>query len=164
MRIPASQPWSVRGASLLDELTAVVVLSVGLLALAGLQGRIKNLAVNSETRTAALALAESRLERLRGIANEPDDGAGYARIASSSETLTTSAGQPLDVPINIGIEAVRFRLQEDGSLARYVAVEQAIAPSEIPEFKRVTITASWTDRYGTTSSVALPGILSRGAF
>jgi Tfp pilus assembly protein PilV len=164
MHVRASQPWSARGASLLDELTAVVVLSVGLLALAGLQGRIQNLALNSETRTAALALAESRLERLRGIANEPDEGAGYARIASSSETMTTVAGQHLDVPITLGIDAARFRLQDDASKPRYVAVEQAAAPSEAPEFKRVTITASWTDRYGTTNSVVLPGILSRGAF
>src|SRR6185312_11753115 len=98
-----------------------------------------------------------RLEQLRGIANEPDAGAGYARIADSRETMTTVAGQPLEVPITLGIEAARFQLQEGAVPPRFVPVEPGTAVSEVPEFKRVTVIASWTDRYGATNSVVLPG-------
>lgn len=164
MRAPRLHIRTARGATLLDELTAVVVLSVGLLGLAGFQGRVQGLAANTENQTIALALAQGQLERLRGIAADPASaGSGYAHIADSRETVSTIGDQHLDTPISLHVEVARFRLQqEDG---RYVAATGDPAfQSDIPEFKRVTVTAEWTGRNGVAHSVALPGIVGPGAF
>jgi hypothetical protein len=157
-----------RGSSLLDELTAVVVLSVGLLGLAGLQGRVQNIAAGAENQTIALSLAQSRLERLRGVAGDPGRaGEGYVQIAPSEETVTSVGGQHLDAPLTLRVDVARFRLQPGSATepARYVAVENA-EPFEnaVPEFKRVTVAAIWTGRDGATHRFALPGIVSPGAF
>src|SRR5262249_43822513 len=140
------QPRFMRGASLLDELTAVVVLSAGLLGLAGLQGRVQNLAANAQTQTIALTLAQSRLERLRGLADEPGGSAGYEPVTDSRETVAAIGDQHLDAPITLRVDVARFRLQ-GAEPARYaVADASAAVDPGVPEFKRVTVTASWTSR------------------
>jgi len=156
---------NVRGSSLLDGLSAVVVLSIGLLGLAGLQGRVQNMAAAAENGTIALELAQSRLERLRGIASEPGRaGAGYARIGNSRETVAAIGDRHLDTPISLQVDVARFRL-EAGAESHYIAAA-ADAPFQVdlPEFKRVTVTATWTGKTGVPHTVTLPGIISPAAF
>jgi len=159
---------TMRGASLLDELTAVVVLSVGLLGLAGLQGRVQGMASTIENQTIALSLAQSRLEHLRGVATDPGSaGEGYARIAGSSETVSVIGDQRLDTPFTLRVDVARFRLPPaaDSEQARYVAVSDNTAfQADVPEFKRITVSAAWTGKNGAAHSVVLPGVVSPGAF
>jgi type IV pilus assembly protein PilV len=168
MRAPRFHFRTTRGATLLDELTAVVVLSVGLLGLAGFQGRVQNLAANTANQTIALALAQGRLERLRGIAADPANaGSGYARIADSRETVSAIGDQHLNTPFALHVEVVRFRLQQDGApdITRYTpAADNVPFQTNVPEFKRVSVTAEWTGKNGVAHSVTLPGIVAPGAF
>lgn len=165
MAIATFQLRNVRGSSLLDGLGAVVVLSIGLLGLAGLQGRVQNMAAAAENQTLALDLVQSRLERLRGLASEPGSaGAGYRRIGNSRETVAAIGDRHLDTPISLQVDVARFRL-EAGSEPRYTAAG-ADAPfqADLPEFKRVTVTASWTGKTGIAHKVSMPGIVSPAAF
>jgi Tfp pilus assembly protein PilV len=158
---------SISGATLLDELLSVVVLSIGLLGLAGLQGRVMGIVANAETQSAALSLAESRLEHLRGIAAAPGSDAGYASIAEASETVTAVGGARLDAPITLRTSVARYRLQPSGDgQSRYLLVRAGDAPvqADVPEFKRVTITATWTSRSGAVQRLALPGLVSPGGY
>jgi len=157
----------IRGSSLLDELTAVVVLSVGLLGLAGLQGRVQNLASNAESTTLALTLAQNELERLRGVAADPGRAEeGYGHIAGNNRIIEAIDGQHLETAFTLHVDAVRFRLQGDAETpgAHYVAADDA-APVQagVHEFKRVGVTVTWM-RNGNAHSVAVPGIISPAAF
>jgi hypothetical protein len=154
----------VRGSSLLDELTAVVVLSVGLLGLAGLQGRVQTMAADAENQTLALTLAQNQLERLRGIAGDPG-GTGYEAIAGREATIGTIGEQRLDTPFALHVEVARFRLQGETGAARYVAAGDDVPlQANIPEFKRVNISVRWTSKTGGVHGVALPGIVSPAVF
>jgi hypothetical protein len=154
----------VRGSSLLDELTAVVVLSVGLLGLAGLQGRVQTIATDAENQTLAVTLAQNQLERLRGIAGDPG-GTGYEKIAARDATISTIGEQRLETPFALHIDVARFRLQGEPGTARYVAAGDDVPmQANVPEFKRVNISVRWAGKTGGAHSVALPGIVSPAVF
>ena len=156
----------VRGSSLLDQLTAVVVLSVGLLGLAGLEGRVQNMSANAENQTLALTLAQSQIERLRGLADIPG-GAGYEKIVERNGTVNTIGGERLDTPFALRIEVARYQLQTsadaDGNRYRAVGDDAPVLP-DAPEFKRVKVTIAWSSKSGASRSVSLPALISRGAF
>lgn len=156
-----------RGASLLDELTAVVVLSVGLLGLAGLQGRTLGMAAQTQARAMALTLADNELERLRGRANAPgNEAAGYKQIGNSSQTLTEIDGQRLRAPFRVDVAVARYRVVDDGSM-RYRPVElgnNLPYDSATPEFKQVLVTVAWQAADGKASALSLQGIVSPGPF
>lgn len=155
---------NVSGSSLLDELTAVVVLSVGLLGLAGLQSRVQTMAADAENQTLALTLAQDQLERLRGIAGEPD-GNGYEKIAGREASIATIGEQRLDTPFALHIEVARFILQGEPGASRYMAAEDdSPRQASTPEFKRVNISVGWTNKAGGVHRVTLPGIVSPAGF
>lgn len=156
---PLPARW--RGSSLLDELTAMVVLSIGLLGLAGLQGRVSSVAANAESQTMALTLAQSELERLRGVADAANAPSGYARIADRKETIRSVGEQHSEVPYALRVDVARFALKD----RRYVPVGDDVPmQADVPEFKRVTVSVAWTSRNGVTHSLALPGILGPSVF
>ena len=155
-----------RGSSLLDQLTAVVVLSVGLLGLAGLQGRVQNMAANAENQTLALTLAQSQIERLRGLADLPG-GVGYEKIVERTDTVKTIGAQRLVIPFSLRIDVARYQLQPsaEAGRSRYLVVdEDAQSHPDSPEFKRVEVTLAWTSKTGVPRSVSLPALISRGTF
>ena len=154
-------PVRWRGSSLLDELTAMVVLSIGLLGLAGLQGRVSSAAANAESQTMALTLAQSELERLRGIADGANAPSGYARIADRKETIHSVGEQHSEAPYVLRVDVARFALQDK----HYIPVGDDVPMQpDVPEFKRVTVSVAWTSRNGVTHSLALPGILGPSVF
>jgi len=155
-----------RGSSLLDQLTAVVVLSVGLLGLAGLQGRVQSMAANAENQTLALTLAQSQIERLRGLADLPG-GVGYEKIVERTDTVKTIGAQRLVTPFSLRIDVARYQLQPsaEAGRSRYLVVdEDAQSHPDSPEFKRVEVTLAWTSKTGVPRSVSLPALISRGTF
>jgi len=151
---------NVRGSSLLDELTAVVVLSVGLLGLAGLQGRVQSMATNAENQTLAITIAQNQLERLRGIAGDPA-GAGYGRITGRKATIEMIGDQRLETPFAVRIDVQRFQLEEAGAGSAHYRMVADDAPAQVnlPEFKRVNVTVAWTGKTGAVHSVSLPGVI-----
>jgi Tfp pilus assembly protein PilV len=65
-----TQRKQVRGVSLIEGLVAIVVLSVGLLALFGFQAEVLRASAIAKARTEALQLAQSRLGELRNTASD----------------------------------------------------------------------------------------------
>jgi hypothetical protein len=157
----------IQGSSLLDQLTAVVVLSVGLLGLAGLQGRVQDNAANAENQTLALTLAQSQIERLRGLADIPG-GVGYEKIVAHEAAINTVDGKRLDSPFALRVEVARYQLQpspEADAVAQYRVVDgETPTRADSPEFKHVNVTLAWTSKSGVPHRVWLPALISRGTF
>jgi hypothetical protein len=152
----------IRGSTLIDELTAVVVLSVGLLGLTALQGRLIRTASDAESELSALSLAQSRFEQLRGFLHETGAVKSYQSITSGVETMSPAGAQPFSTRYTMQVEVTRFRLEKDVAGRHFapIANDSSIPVSVIvPEFKRVTITVSWSDRLGEFRSVDMAGII-----
>ena len=77
-----------RGFSLIEVLVAVVVLSVGLLALAALQGQLVRGGSSAKAQTQAMALAQQTLEQFRGFKTASGSfGDSYEVIAAGSDAV-----------------------------------------------------------------------------
>jgi prepilin-type N-terminal cleavage/methylation domain-containing protein len=110
---PATQIGAVRtlGFTLVEVVVAVVVLAVGLLALAGTSGAIARMAGLARQAGASAVLAESRLERLRAAPCAIGAVAGSAFAGAYREQWTAApdgAGRALRVIVSY----------EDGRRAR----------------------------------------------
>ena len=84
-----------RGFSLLEVLIAVVVLSVGLLALAALQGRLTQASAEAKVRGRVAAMLAARMDVLRN--------GGYGALRSFVAQLGVGDAPGLDLP---GLDAV----------------------------------------------------------
>ena len=65
-----------RGIGLIEILVAVVILAVGFLALAALQGTVTLSAADSRARTSATSMANEKLEELRSFVSQRADANG----------------------------------------------------------------------------------------
>jgi type IV pilus modification protein PilV len=65
-----------RGVGLIEVLIALVILAIGFLALAALQGAITRNAADSRARTAATSMAKEKLEELRSFVSGRADANG----------------------------------------------------------------------------------------
>jgi prepilin-type N-terminal cleavage/methylation domain-containing protein len=142
-----------RGFSLLEVMVAVVVLSTGLLALAALQGGLSRASADAKVRTQVAALLQARLDQVRT--------AGYASAADSTDSCTTNIGA------TDGSDWVPQTFCAQNGLANLVAVQTvqtwtsapgagnfavgAPASADDPQFKRITIAATWTDATGAAN-------------
>ena len=82
-------PRSERGFTLAELLVAVVIFSVGLLALAGTASVIMTTLTSTQSRTIAAGVAESRFERIRTTACA-SRASGSATTRGIAETWTLS--------------------------------------------------------------------------
>jgi type IV pilus assembly protein PilV len=96
----SSTPQSQRGTSLVEVLVTMVILAIGLLALAGLQARLHVLQIESYQRAQALILLRDMASR---IANNRYEAAGYVTAsplgpdAASCPTAVATTRQEADV-------------------------------------------------------------------
>ncbi|MBV8208894.1 MAG: type IV pilus modification protein PilV [Burkholderiaceae bacterium] len=129
------------GMTLIEILVAIVVLSVGLLGLAGLQ--LKGLQVNqgSVYRWQASILAEDMADRLRADRVNAING-----LYSGTYSANTA-------PAGTALPATEWadRLAQLPQAAATVAVVAAVAPAP-PGLFVGTITVSWTDTRAATGS------------
>jgi len=156
------------GFSLLEVLIAVVIMSVGLLALAALQVSILRSSTEAKAQTVALNVARDKLEELASykIVNEPTGGScpsandSYQCIDSAAATENVND----DGTGNLG----SMNLQRTWTVERYTGnaatgaftaagSNTAAWTSSIPrnEFKRITVTVTWTDANGQAQSLAV---------
>src|SRR5687768_6971106 len=82
LRPSRAHPDASRGFSLLEVLIAVVVLSVGLLALAALQGRLTQASSEAKVRGRVAAMLSARMDALRS--------GGYGTINPGAFNSTTA--------------------------------------------------------------------------
>ncbi len=119
------------GFTLVEAMVALLILSVGLLALGRLQGTVTQSSAQAKARTEALRLAEGKIETLRGF-NSMATLSGYA---NGSDTVT-------------GTNALFTRSWNWTTTA-------------IPATRSVNLTVTWSDRSGnqTVGLNALLGVV-----
>lgn len=151
------------GFSLIEAMVAIIILSVGLLALAALQVRLIRSGADGKLQSAGLALAKAELEFHRSFRDglqwatlivdrvqQVNLNVGGQQFAFTRETeVDRFRWDPVVVaPATEG----RFRLMDDA--------EESVPLSGQPEFKRVSVNVEWQNESGEARDVTLSDVLS----
>jgi Tfp pilus assembly protein PilV len=123
------------GTTLFEALVAFLVLSLGMLAIARLQGHLRLNADVARQRSEAVRMAQQDMESLRGF--------GAVTAAPGLRTF----------------EAIASATRSVDTGTAYVMVRE-ITPTGMPHAKTASITVSWTDRSGTAQQVVLHSIVT----
>lgn len=123
------------GFSLVEAMVALVILSVGLLALARFQGSVTQASAQAKARTEALRLAQGKIETFRGFASlSALVGLANAPSGANTETVT-------------GTNAIFTRTWRWETTA-------------LPAYRSLGVTVRWQDQRGIMHTVALKTRLS----
>jgi len=124
-----------RGMSLIDALVAFLVLALGMIAIARLQGHLRLDVDVSRQRSEAVRLAQQDLESLRGFATVHivDSRPAFDAIASAVRTVDSGTAY---------------------------TIGRDVMPTDMPHARSITVTVSWTDRSGTRQQFALHSIIT----
>lgn len=118
------------GFTLIEAMVALVILSVGLLALGRFQGSVTQTSAQAKTRTEALRLAQGKIELLRGFSSLAVlDGLAALPNGANTETVT-------------------------GSNATFTRTWVWVTTA-LPAYRSLTVTVSWQDQRGLLQNVAL---------
>ncbi len=165
---------SSRGFSLLEVLIAVVILSVGLLALASLQVDLIRSSAGTKTQSIAMGLAKQRLEQLTAF---QDTGGSDTTCISPVNGISNTCYRAItDVPDDapsVGgvtfartVAVTRYVYDKSAGSAGFklqgsdTALDSALLTSPVTflagkEFKRLVATVAWTDAAGSPRSVVV---------
>lgn len=149
------------GFSLIEVMIAVVVLATGLLALAALQGSLARASGEAKVRGRVAALLSTRMEQLRA-----NQYIGAATLANDSCATDLGAGVdwvPPSFCTEAGLGAITASQQVStwSSAVGATTFTQGRVPDVgEPEFKRVTLTATWIDASNETHRLAMTSELS----
>jgi type IV pilus modification protein PilV len=140
------------GFSLLEVLVAVVILSFGLLALSALQGSLFKNSSEAKAQSAGLALAQEKLEYLRGF----QDMATYLAIDTSAAAESIPEG---GVTYSRTWTVDRCALKTatsvfDCDVANTGALDSKTY-TQNNEFKKITVNVTWSDAQGVGQRVSL---------
>ena len=184
--IPSKQ--ARRGFSLVEVLVAVVIMSLGLLALASLQSALIRSSSDAKARSLAMAIAKQKIEQLaayqtlggfdNGCVSPSTWTAGsvscYRMI--TDETATAVDGNPAIAlvqdmgGINFTVATNVVRWVYNVSTNQYVtasdtALDSALATNPVTllpgkEFKRIVVTVAWTDAVGAAQQLQVEDALN----
>lgn len=149
------------GFSLIEVMIAVVVLATGLLALAALQGTLARASGEAKVRSRVAALLSTRMEQLRA-----NQYIGAATLADDSCATDLGAGVDWVPPTfctEAGLGAITTSQQVStwSSEVGATSFTQGRVPAVgEPEFKRVTLTATWTDASNESHRLVMTSELS----
>ena len=156
------------GFSLLEVLVAIVVLTVGLLALAALQGSLTRSSADAKVRARVAAMLSARMDALRGNAygNLTPEGTQAAvtsvegNAASDCDTASPDATDWLDcarTESGLGSLNTQQRIETWYGAASFATPAPALNAQDprVAQFKRVTLTAWWNDAGGVRHDLQL---------
>lgn len=162
MNMPIRRNGHGSGFSLIEILIAVVILATGLLALTALQGKLAQASAEAKTRSRVAAMLTSRMDQLRGAQYDSlPTGAG---TGSATSTQTCASGAPVwlcaaQTESGVGSLSVTQSVVRYGSAigAAAFTFPDSSAPANlaIPEFKRITLSATWTDASAANHTLAI---------
>jgi Tfp pilus assembly protein PilV len=134
----------VRGVTLIEALVAMLITAIGMVALLGLQGKMRRSADFAKQRSEAVRLASEDLERLRAYS-----------------VLQRGVGAPAAVRGFDQIQpAVLTDLTDNINNARFTLVRR-VTPMANGSGSQVDVEVSWEDRAGVLQSLSLFTFISR---
>jgi len=148
-----------RGVTLIEALVALLVMSLGMVALVGLLSNLRQSGDLAKQRSEAMRIAQTEMETLRSFAVLKKDGGEAASVKFYEDDI---------------IRPVAARTEHGENTNTSFVVERAVAPlvsgvelaaGEVePQTIRgqtVTVTVTWKDRTDTTQRLTLDSIISR---
>jgi type IV pilus modification protein PilV len=128
------------GITLIEALIALLVLSLGMLALAQVQSMLRYNSDVAKQRSEAVRIAQANMESLRafGRLTATTGFKSYAEVAASGPTQVTG------ITTNTTF-----------------SVTNAVTEVTSPQYKALTVSVTWTDRNGTAQSVSVNSLISR---
>jgi prepilin-type N-terminal cleavage/methylation domain-containing protein len=172
MKLPSTlRP--ARGFSLIEVLIAVVILTVGLLALASLQMSLIRSSADTKSQSIAMALAKQRIEQLRsfqaigGTDNScvsPINGGTNTCYRAIADENATAVGPVGGVQFERAVAVGRYVYNKATGIQAFqligsdTGLDSTLQTNPATylagkEFKRVAVTVSWIDATGTTRSL-----------
>ena len=162
-----------RGFTLIEGLIALVIIGVGLLSIASLQMGFIGGGSEAKARAVASKLAQEKMEDLRSFSQLRSGGAGTFGFQEIGDN--TGGTEQADGTLNMGngnytISNVTYSLSWDSTDFFYAADgggafttwsgtgNTGTAPS-YPDYKAITVTASWTDQDGNAQQIQLNGVI-----
>ncbi|MCW8925272.1 MAG: prepilin-type N-terminal cleavage/methylation domain-containing protein, partial [Xanthomonadales bacterium] len=148
------------GFTLLEILIAILIISIGLAALANLQGKLTQYGAIAKQRTLAMNLAEQQIETMQSFYTMGDTGAdacavaptGFDDLKNCTSGATVSAG---NMQFNMTWSVDNYTQNADGTTTTWTSGSGSIRP----DLKMVTIGVEWTNGQGDTHGVELVDIV-----
>jgi prepilin-type N-terminal cleavage/methylation domain-containing protein len=152
------------GFSLLEVLVAVVVLSVGLLALAALQGSLTRSSAEAKVRARVAAMLATRMDTLRnGGYGALAEGSPPPLVSTAADACDDTPGDWLDCAREqaaLGNLSLRQTVATWYGSGGFATPAPAPADPNVAQFKRIPLAASWQDATGQNHQLSLVTDLS----
>lgn len=148
------------GFTLLEIMIAILIISIGLTALANLQGKLVRYSTIAKQRTLAMNLAEQQIETIQSFYTMADTGAvacataqtGFDDLQTCASGTTVSAG---NMQFNLSWTVSEYVQNADGTTEIYDPNAGILRP----DLKLVTIKIDWVDGQGATQDIELVDIV-----
>lgn len=128
----------VGGFSLLEVLISLVVVAIGLIAIAKFQGNFLRSGSDAQARSEATHIAQQQVEALKA----------YTTLAQYDALLSV-----------VDVESEGF-VTVTGTNTEY-SVTRTVATNTDPDYKNVAVNVAWTDTVGDQQSITLNSLISR---
>lgn len=169
-----------KGFSLIEILVTLVVLGVGLVALAKFQGNIVESGALAKARTVAAHIAQQKIDDLRNYemlapptsAAPPASSVFYRDIANNAGGAKSGGAWVIPASSNILVSNVTYSLSWSVENYYYPKGVAGITPNtaattvpsgsvpQYPDYKKVTVPVTWTDQKGVQQEVRLHTVIS----
>lgn len=141
---------NIRGFTLIEALVAMLVMSFGMVAIAGFQGSLTRNSDLAKQRSEATRFAEQKMEQLRAYGQVDTSPSGVDHVFNYTDDVVSGPVSPASVP-DVPSYAT------NATFTRTWTVTPNAANTE----KWINVTVAWTDRTGTSQQVQLLSVISK---